>query len=395
MKTQDVSPITTRQSPLRVALGAYLLSGTPGYRQAGIHQYIRALLEEFGHIQQHQYAFSALVSPSARTEVPVADVQSPIAIVPASRSTESPISRIRIEQMETPRVLRELRADLYHGMAFAAPLRVPCPFVITVFDLSFLTQPQSHKVFNRIYLSLITRWSVRHAARIIAISEWTKRDVVNLLGVDPTRVDAIPLAAHKRFAPLSPEVAAEFRTRHDVGPHAIFSLGSLEPRKNLPTLIEAFQHVLVNVPDAELIVGGNLAWKYEEIFARVATLGLKDKVRFIGRVEPDDLPKWYSACAVFAYPSLYEGFGIPILEAMACGAPVVTSNVTSLPEVVGDVGIMVAPRDVSALADALMHVLTNESARSMMREQSLRRAGQFSWRHTAQLTMDTYACAVK
>ena len=392
--TKDESPISNLQSPLHVALGAYLLSGTPGYRQAGIHQYIRALLEEFGQLRQHQYAFSALISPTAQAEMPVADAQSPMVILPASRSTESPFDRIRVEQMETPRVLRKLNADLYHGMAFAAPLRAPCPLVITVFDLSFLTQPQTHKAFNRIYLSLITRWSVRHAARVIAISEWTKRDVVNLLGVDPARVDTIPLAAHRRYAPASAGDIAEFRAEHHIGPHAIFFLGSLEPRKNLPTLIEAFQRVLARVPDAELIVGGSLAWKYEPIFARITALGLKDKVRFIGRVAPEELPTWYCACAVFAYPSLYEGFGIPVLEAMACGAPVVTSNVTSLPEVVGDAGLMVAPRDVGALTEALTHVLTNEPARSIMREQSLLRAGQFSWARTAQMTLATYACIV-
>jgi glycosyltransferase involved in cell wall biosynthesis len=307
-----------------------------------------------------------------------------------------------VEQLETPGVLRQLGADVYHGMAFVAPLRAPCLTVITVHDLSFITQPQAHKVFNRIYLSLFTRWSCRRAARVIAVSEWTRRDVVNLLGVDPARVDVIPHGVHPRFRRLPEESVVAFRRTNGIGERSIFFLGSLEPRKNLPALIEAFS--LLRARDcgpidgtrhAELIVGGSPGWKYQAIFERIEALGLKEHVRFIGQVSQDQLPLWYNACSVFAYPSLYEGFGLPVLEAMACGAPVVTSNVTSLPEVVGDAGLMVAPADVRGLADALARVLDDAGLREELRRKSLQRAATFTWSRAAAQTIDSYRRAVK
>jgi glycosyltransferase involved in cell wall biosynthesis len=312
---------------------------------------------------------------------------------------ESPLSRIRGEQLEMPGVLRELGADLYHGLAFVAPLRAPCPTVVTVHDLSFITRPETHKLANRLYLAVLTLWSCRRAARVIAVSEWTKRDVVNLLHVEPDRVDVIPHGVHARYHPLpEPEVQA-FRRAHHIGDHAIFFLGSLEPRKNLPTLIEAFAALRTRNSElrtqTQLIIGGSPGWKYEPIFARMRALGLEDCVMFPGQIAQDELPLWYNACAVFAYPSLYEGFGLPVLEALACGAPVVTSNVTSLPEVVGKAGYLVEPTDVQGLGAALQGVLGDESLRRQMSEQSRRRAAQFTWARTAELTLQTYRRAIK
>ena len=382
---------------MQITLGAYLLSGTRGYRQAGIHQYTRALLEALAACDlPDDLHLTALVSPTARDEVAqFTNPQSPISFRPASRSAETPLGRIRVEQLETPGLLRQLHTDLYHGLAFVAPLRAPCPTVITVHDLSFITRPQTHKRFNRIYLALFTRLSCRRARRVITVSEWTKRDVVNLLGVDPARVDAIPLGVHPRFRPLpTPEVSA-FQQANHIGAQTIFFLGSLEPRKNLPALIEAFHEVLAQTPQAELIVGGSLGWKYAPLFERVRALGLEGKVRILGPVAAEDLLRWYNACTVFAYPSLYEGFGLPALEAMACGTPVVTSNVTSLPEVVGEAAVSVSPTDTHALAQGLSRVLTDEGLRLSMREQGLRRAGMFTWQRTAERTLEVYLRTLK
>ncbi len=384
---------------MNIVLGAYLLSSAPGYRQAGVHRYAQHLLQGIaGVAARHPEAhFTALVSPTVAPQG-LSMTDSRFSILPASRSTERPLSRILIEQTETPRVLRERKADLYHGLGFVAPLRAPCPTIVTVFDLSFITQPQAHKRVNRLYLSLFTRWSCRRAARVIAISEWTRRDVAQHLGVAPERIIAIPLGVdHDHFKPQPPEVVAAFKAQHGIGDQAIFYLGSLEPRKNLPRLIEAFS--VLNAQSSfsrlQLFVGGSLAWKYDEVFARIRQLGLQDRVRLIGRVSDADLPSWYSACAVMAYPSLYEGFGLPLLEAMACGAPVVTSNVTSLPEVVGEAGITVDPTDVRALAEALHRVLSDDALRAALRAKSLARAAQFTWQRTAEQTVACYLDAVK
>ncbi len=411
---------------MHLVLGAYLLSGTPGYRQAGIHQYSRALIEALAAEKSRLPGpVTVLLSPTARGQL--ADLSSapaPFTIRPASRSTEDPWRRIWVEQVETPGVLRHIDGALYHGLAFVAPLRAPCPTVITVHDLSFITRPEAHKRLNRIYLALFTRWSCRRAARVIAVSEWTRRDVISRLGVAPERVDVIPHGVHSRFRPLPADAVAAFKREQSISDQAIFFLGSLEPRKNLVTLIEAFalvssqksevssqksvvssQKSVVSsqiaeaggaretLAEAQLIIGGAPGWKYEPIFARVKALGLESRVRFVGQIAQDALPAWYNACAVFAYPSLYEGFGMPALEAMACGAPVVTSNATSLPEVVGEAGIMVAPDDTRGLAEALAGVLREPARRAQMRAASLRRAAHFTWQATAARTIETCAQA--
>ncbi|GIV84355.1 MAG: glycosyl transferase family 1 [Candidatus Roseilinea sp.] len=384
---------------MHIVLGAYLLSGAPGYRQAGVHRYAQHLLRGIASVaaRHPEVRFTALISPTVAPQG-LSTTDARLTFLPASRSTERPLSRILVEQTETPRVLRERRADLYHGLGFVAPLRAPCPAVVTVFDLSFITQPQAHKRANRLYLSLFTRWSCRRAARVIAISEWTKRDVAQHFGVAPEKVIAIPLGVdHDLFKPQPPEAVAAFKAQHGIGDHAIFYLGSLEPRKNLPRLIEAFSvlNAQSSFSHLQLFVGGSLAWKYDEVFARIRQFGLQDRVRLIGRVSEADLPRWYSACAVMAYPSLYEGFGLPPLEAMACGAPVVTSNVTSLPEVVGEAGITVDPTDVRALAEALHRVLSDDALRAALRAKSLARAAQFTWQQTAERTVACYLDAVK
>ena len=380
-----------------IALGAYLLSGTPGYRQAGVHQYAKHLLA--GIARTHAPNITALISPTARDEI--SNLQSLISFQEASRSTEDPWQRIWVEQVETPRVLREIKADLYHGLLNVLPLRAACPTIVSVMDLSFITQPQTHRWFNRTYLKLFARWSCRKAARIITISEHTKRDVVNHFGVAANRIDAIPLGVTENFKRLPDDTIAQFKQANQIGDQAIFYLGSIEPRKNLLRLIEAFAqltHHSTTQPitnnlithNPQLFIGGSLGWMYDDILARIQALGLGRQVQLIGRVAEDDLPKWYSACTVFVYPSLYEGFGLPVLEAMACGAPVITSNVASLPEVVGDAGLIIKPTDTLALAAAMQRVLSQPELQATLRTQSMQRAAQFTWQRTAQQTLACY-----
>lgn len=377
-----------------IALGAYLLSGTEGYRQAGVHVYAHELLRALPEAAQADawaregLRFLALLSPT----VTQPDFTLPWAH--ASLSTEQPLRRIWVEQVETPRRLRAERVGLYHGLGFVAPLRAPCPTVVSVMDLSFVTQPHTHKWLNRTYLSLFTRLSCRRAVRVIAISAWTKRDLVRYFGVPPERVDVTLLGVDRaRFKPLPAEDVAAFKATHGIGDRAVFFLGSLEPRKNLRRLLEAFAR-LEPALAPQLFIGGSPAWKYQAVLARAEQPDLRKRVRFIGRVEPEALPFWYNACAVTAYPSLYEGFGLPVLEAMACGAAVLTSNTTSLPEVVGEAGLQVTPTSVEAIAEGLRQLLEDEPLRQTLRQQALARAAQFTWARTAQQTLATYRAAL-
>lgn len=375
---------------MHVVLGAFLLSGQPGFRQAGVHHYARELMRALARAPHADVRFTTLLAASAADQLS-ADERTALNVHTLPARLESPLHRARFEQLALPRLLRELRADLYHGLGFVAPLRAPCPTVVSVMDLSFLTHPQTHRPLNRTYLRLLTKASCLRARRIIAISEWTRRDIVQHYAIDPWRVDAIPLAVdHARFRPLSSDARRAFRTAHDVGERAVFYLGSIEPRKNLTRLIEAFARLRA---PAQLFIGGSLAWKYDETFAQVQRLGIGDRVRMLGRVEPQDLSAWYSSCTAFAYPSLYEGFGFPPLEAMACGAAVVSSNASSLPEVVGDAGLLVEPTSIDALAAALARALDDETLRVNLQQRALARAAGFTWERVAAGTLAAYAAA--
>jgi glycosyltransferase involved in cell wall biosynthesis len=261
--------------------------------------------------------------------------------------------------------------------------------VITIHDLAFLSFPQTFRRVNRTYLTWATRVSAKRAARILAVSEATKREIVRLLCLPPEKIVVTYDACDPRFAPPEPAALEAFRRRKGLPERFILFLGTLEPRKNLPALIDAYAKIASST-DAPLIIGGGKGWLYDEIFARAEALSLGDKIRFVGYVDGAEQPLWYAAATVFAFPSLYEGFGMPPLEAMACGTPVVTSTSSSLPEVVGEAGLTVDPTDVDALAEALLRLLGDAELRAELQTRGLRQARRFSWRETAERTLAAY-----
>jgi glycosyltransferase involved in cell wall biosynthesis len=315
------------------------------------------------------------------------------------------VVRIFWEQVVQPFALRKERVDLLHALAFVTPLLSPCPSVITVYDLSFLLYPESFKRFKRFYLGLFTRLSVRRARRIIAISKSTKHDVVRLLGVSPEKVDVVYCGIDQAFRPLPEDQVASFRSKRGLPERFILFVGTIEPRKNVTRLIEAYADLRFAIRDLRLVIGGAKGWFYEDVFARVEELGLEGEVMFPGYIPVSELPLWYNAAELFVYPSLYEGFGLPPLEAMACGTPVVTANTSSLPEVVGEApgtgsqghsaGLTVDPLDVAGLAEAMRRVLGDEALRQEMRKRGLQRAKGFSWTKTAQETVQVYQRAME
>lgn len=286
--------------------------------------------------------------------------------------------------------------DLYHATDFVLPpLWRGTKSVLTVHDLSFERDPDSAPPRLLPFLKRVVPDSVRRATHIIADSHATARDLVDLYGVPPEKITVIHSGVDARFSPPRDTLLDRRRTeyvlqRYRLRPPFVLTVGTLQRRKNHARLVEAFAHIAARDPNVSLVIAGGKGWLYDDVHQTIARLGLQARVHFTGFVEDADLPYVYRLAAVFAFPSLYEGFGLPPLEAMACGVPVVTSNTSSLPEVVGDAGLMVDPKDVRALAAALEQALFDESWRRQSIERGLARARQFSWERAAQQLLATY-----
>jgi glycosyltransferase involved in cell wall biosynthesis len=368
-----------------VGVNAHLLSLDESYRSAGINWHIYHLLQ---HLPDVAPEIALTVFLSEQRYRGMAGMQLRLSRLP----TDRPQVRILWEQFLQPWSVRRAGVDLLHCPAFVGPLASTCPTVITVHDLSFLFFPQNFRAMNRIYLKTLTRLSVRRARRIIAVSESTRRDLVHQYGLPPAKVDVVYNGVDAAFRPLPTTEVAAFRRRAGLPDRFLLFVGTLEPRKNVARLIEAYARLPEGRPPL-LLVGGK-GWLYDEIFARVEELNLTHEVRHVGYVPATELPLWFNAAELFVYPSLYEGFGLPALEAMACGTAVVASSASSLPEVVGEAGRLADPFDTEALSSAMSQVLTHQEQREELREAGLKQAQAFTWPKAARQTVGTYRQAL-
>jgi glycosyltransferase involved in cell wall biosynthesis len=289
--------------------------------------------------------------------------------------------------------LRRRPVDLLH-VQYTAPPFAPCPVVATIHDLSFEHLPETFKRRSWMQLRLTVRRTARRATHVIASSEHTRRDIVETYQVAPERVSVVPLAAAPQFQPVRD--ARELQRVRDVYGIAgdyILAVGSIQPRKNLTRLVEAYAGLRRQRSQAKLprlVVVGKRAWLYEETLRAVEACGVGADVIFTGYAPESDLPALYSGALCFVYPSYFEGFGLPPLEAMRCGAAVVAGDRTSLPEVVGDAGLLVNPFDVEAITSALARLIDDQQLRATLSERGLARAARFDWRETARLTLEVY-----
>ena len=296
-----------------------------------------------------------------------------------------------------PAALRRLGVDIFHGMDHVGIPLVgrSCKYVVTVHDVIPLILPETFTPRHRLVVRMALARVRRKADCVIVPSHAVERDVVRRVGLPEDRVVVTHEGCEPRFRPVrSAGVLRDVAARYGLPPRYVLAVGTLEPRKNLTTLLAAFARLRRNGEvdaDLRLVLAGARGWLEEPIFATVRSLGLEDAVRFTGFVDDDDLPAVYSGAALFVFPSLHEGFGLPLLEAMACGVPVVTSNVSSMPEVAGDAATLVDPRDGEGLAAAIGRLLRDEALRDRLREAGIARARQFSWEATARRTLDAYA----
>ncbi|MEM9952721.1 MAG: glycosyltransferase family 1 protein [Chloroflexota bacterium] len=371
----------------KLTINAHLLSSQAGYRAAGIHNVLHQTLLYLPQFLSDDWQITALVGGANQAQYDGITMQR------ASLDTESPAKRILWEQAIQPFQLGD--ADLYHAGAFVAPLLLNTPMVVTVYDLTFMRYPQRLTTARRLYLRTFTELTCKRARRIIAISESTKQDLVDLLGIAPDKVDVTPLGYDRDlFQPLLADKIQTFRQQHDLPERFWLYVGTIEPRKNLVTLIEAY----AQLPTSErlpLILAGGKGWLTESIFEAIAKHKLEDEIRLPGFIPTDDLPLWYNSADCFIFPSVFEGFGLPVLEAMACGTPVITSNVSSLPEVAQDAGLILPPTEIDAWVSGLKQAYYDANWRQSASQRGLEIAQTFTWEQTARLTVKSYQRALE
>ena len=287
--------------------------------------------------------------------------------------------------------LRQYPPDVLFVPAHVLPVYCPVPAVVTVHDLGYLHYPQTHRPFDRWYLNWTTRRHTRVARHLIADSLATKQDLLDFYGADPDRISVVYLGRDERLQPVTDaQIIAQTKARYNIDGDYLLYLGTLHPRKNLVRLIEAFYQAGESLPDKKLklVIAGRQGWLYDEIFGRVRQLGLTERVLFPGYVADEAKPALLSGAVAYVFPSLYEGFGLPVLEAMACGTPVLTSNCSSLPEVAGEAARLVDPNQTADIAAGLVELVTNADLRRRLVEQGLRQAQKFSWRQAAQQVLE-------
>ncbi len=373
------------RSQPRIALNAHLLNLSGNYRSAGINWYIYHLLKNLEAIPDFDYTVFL-------SDVHARDHFQRLHLIQSRLPTHSPIVRILWEQLVQPRALRGSRSELLHALAFAGPKQIDIPWIVTIYDLSFIRFPESFNTINRMYLTYAVQDSLRRAIRAIAISESTKRDLVTKFHVSPEKVKVIYCGIEPSFTAASDSTGvAQLRARYSLPEKFILYLGTIEPRKNIVRLLRAYARAKreARLPHRLVLVGAR-GWKYAKVDRVVEEEGILNDVMFTGYAPQEELVSWYRAADLFVYPSLYEGFGLPPLEAMACGTPVVTSNASSLPEVVGDAALLVAPENERALADAILRALTDRTLREEMVARGIAQAARFSWQRAARETAALY-----
>lgn len=307
------------------------------------------------------------------------------------RSTRPHTPLIRIP-LTLSAEIRRRPVDVLH-VQYTAPPLVPCPVVTTIHDLAFEHLPETFKRRSWMQMRLTVRHTAKTAAHIITVSDYSRQDIIDTYKISPERITVTPEAAPADFAPAKEAEIERVRRVYGIEDEYILAVGSIQPRKNLVRLMAAYSHLRRRSPQAKLprlVLVGKCAWLYNETLRSIDELELQKSVTLTGYVPEADLPGLYSGALCFVYPSYFEGFGLPPLEAMKCGAAVIVGNKTSLPEVVGDAAVMVDPFDVEAIGAAIERVITDSLLRASLQAKGLERAKLFDWRETARKTLAVY-----
>ena len=358
--------------------------------KAGVGVYAKNLIEELTHVPAGPHFF--LLAQDDDPELDYGDRANITMIwVPAGVFRKLPL-RFLLEQALLPLLLLKYRIDVVHSLHYSFPLvSFGARQVVTLCDMTFFSMPEVHQRKKIAYFRTFIRAAVRRADKIIFISHSAEQDCISFLGAPRGSSAVIHLGKSDAFGlNLDPVEIRKVREKYRLPQEYVLYVGTVEPRKNLSRLVSAFAAVSGQHPGLVLVVAGMKGWMNEGLLENIRSLHLESRVVFTGFIPESEKPFLIAGAKVFAYPSLYEGFGIPVLEALACGIPTLTSNVSSLPEVAGDAALTVDPRNVPEMALALERLLSDASLRAELRESSVRQAAQFTWAKTAALTLRAY-----
>ena len=376
---------------MRIGINAHKLYTSQNYHNAGISRYVQRLIWHLARADTAHHFVLSTNEQLRRWE----GLEGPRLTLHSTRwPTTRPVVRVLWEQLVQPWASWSQRLDLLHCPLNVIPLVGSLPCILTVHDLSFEHFPHYFHPIKQRYLAAFTRLSARRAAHVLADSGSTRDDLVQMYGVPASRITVVYPGLDPDFAPVGDQrEVADFRTRRGLDhPYALY-LGTLEPRKNVDRLVQAFA-ALIRGPGRglphRLVLAGGKGWGYQAIFRAIEDAGIEDRVILPGYVPRAEQRLWYNAADLFVYPSQYEGFGFPVLEAMACGAPVITTSASSLPEVVGAAGCLVPPGDTAALAEAMWSLLSQPNAAAALRARGQAQAARFRWDTAAATCLAVY-----
>jgi len=368
---------------------------TPAVHQrAGIGRYTRGLVKALARLDtENQYTLLVLGRTGAHFTPAKLPANFKLHFVPISDRWATVIwYRLNLP---IPVDFFTSRTDLFHGPSFTLPPSFT-PSILTVHDLSFLRYPPGAHPALLSWLTKAVPRSLQRARHVLADSESTRADLIELLDVPADQITVIGAGVEERFQPVTdPEILANVRARYQLPNHFVLSVSTLEPRKNFTGLITAFNQLVAtadesSTADLQLVIAGGKGWLYDDVFAAARASPLRERIHFTGYVDDADLPALYSLATLFAFPSHYEGFGIPVLEAMACGTPVVCADNSSLPEVAGDAAVLVEATDTDALVDAMRQLLIDISLRERLVQRGYAQAREFTWEKAARRLLTVY-----
>ncbi|MFN5060599.1 MAG: glycosyltransferase family 4 protein [Chloroflexota bacterium] len=368
------------------------------WQGAGIGRYTRELIRHVMQLASAEYQFVLVYAAGwPGTSVPYQhEIDELCRLHPTTRTVAIPLPSRRLTQLwhrlKVPLRIEWLTrgVDIVHAPDFVLP-PTSKPGLVTIHDLSYLVHPECAVPGVARYLREAVPPSIARADAVFADSIATKNDVVRLLGVADADVEVVYAAVAPRFRPMDAVAIAPIRQKYDLPERFLLAGGTLEPRKNYVRLFEAYAQALRKYPLPPLVVFGRRGWMFEEIIAAPERLGITTHIRFIDFIDDNDLPALYNLAWAFVYPSIYEGFGLPPLEALACGTPTLVSNVSSLPEVVGNAAIQVAPDDIAGMAAGLVRLTDDNDLRAVLRQAGPVQAKTFTWEAAAQQVLRQYA----